>query len=152
MLYFNFPVLTLAGEIWVDTGRNVYNQLGCHKEGASFFKSLSSSVFGKSSKYLTTANLEGDYDQQGIIVYFQIIFFFTAFSLLFNFNDYFCTRPLFMCYFSGFARILCLCLGGQFIVAPSGDLLYAYQEKNAGEFDHFPAIIKALDEFNKEKK
>jgi hypothetical protein len=43
----------------------VYNQLGCHKEASSFFRSLSSSVFGKSSKYLATANLEGDYDQQG---------------------------------------------------------------------------------------
>lgn len=53
------------GEIWVDTERHVYKKFHCNSSGSSFLKSLGTSMFGKASKFLSTANLEGDYDQQG---------------------------------------------------------------------------------------
>lgn len=55
----------LLGLIFVDTEYNVYSALGCKAKGDSVWKSLSNSVFGKSSKFLTSSNLEGNLDQQG---------------------------------------------------------------------------------------
>jgi len=52
------------GVLIVDTDQNIYHGLGCKKKG-EVLKGLGSSVFGKSSKFLSTATLDGNIDQQG---------------------------------------------------------------------------------------
>jgi len=53
------------GLIYVDSEYAVYNALGCKPKGSAL-KGVSSSLFGKGSgKFLKSANLEGNIDQQG---------------------------------------------------------------------------------------
>jgi hypothetical protein len=54
------PISTFQGLIFIDKDYAVYNALGCKAKGDSVFKSLTSSVFGKSSKFIKTSNLDGN--------------------------------------------------------------------------------------------
>eukprot|EP01127_Copromyxa_protea_P010109 TRINITY_DN2438_c0_g1_i1.p1 TRINITY_DN2438_c0_g1~~TRINITY_DN2438_c0_g1_i1.p1 ORF type:complete len:105 (-),score=21.46 TRINITY_DN2438_c0_g1_i1:126-440(-) len=66
MSFARFREITdYQGDIYIDSKYDVYKALGCKEKGDSVWKSISHSVFGKSSKFIMTGNLEGNLDQQG---------------------------------------------------------------------------------------